>query len=79
VLKSFRSVGEGLISQRKAELLATAKSNPKGGIEKKTVQGWDLLSLLIKAHMATDLPDGACMTDEEVLWRESDLEYCDLN
>jgi hypothetical protein len=28
--------------------------------------------------MATDLPDNARMTDEEVLARESGLEYCRL-
>jgi len=66
-LKSLQSVGKGLISQKKAELLATAESNPQGGVEKKTVQSRDLLSLLIKANMATDLPDSARMTDEEIL------------
>jgi hypothetical protein len=68
-----------LISQKKAEILATTESNPKGGVEKKTVQGRDLLSLLIKANMATDLPDSSRMTDEEILSRESELEYCDLD
>ena len=75
-LKALRSFGEGLISQKKAELLATTECNPKGGVEKKTVQGRDLLSLLIKANMAIDLPDNARMTDEEVLSRESEFEYC---
>ena len=67
-----------MISQKKAELLATTESNPKAGVEKKTVQGRDLLSLLIKANMATDLPDSSRMTDEEILSRESELEHCDL-
>ena len=29
--------------------------------------------------MATDIPDSSRMTDEEVLSRESELDYCDLN
>ena len=29
--------------------------------------------------MATDLPDSSRMTDEEVLTRESELKYCDLD
>jgi hypothetical protein len=77
-LKALQSIGEELISQRKAELLATTEGNPKGGVEKKTIQGRDLLSLLIKANMATDLPDSSRMTDEEILSRESELEYCYL-
>ncbi|THH14731.1 hypothetical protein EW146_g5637 [Bondarzewia mesenterica] len=37
------------------------------GIEKKDVQGRDILSLLIKANMATDLPENARLNDEEIL------------
>ena len=48
-------------------------------MEKKNFEGRDLLSLLIRANMATDLPDNARMTDEEVLARESDSKYCDSN
>jgi len=66
-LKALKSVGQGLISQKKAEILATTESGAKGGVEKKNVEGRDLLSLLIKANMATDLPESARMTDEEIL------------
>ncbi|KAI0252854.1 cytochrome P450 [Lactifluus subvellereus] len=56
-----------MISQKKAEILATAESDAKGGIEKRNIQGRDLLSLLIKANMATDIADNARMNDEEIL------------
>ena len=50
-----------------------------GGVDKNTVRGRNLLSLLIKANMATDIPDNSRMTDEEVLSRKSELEYYGLN
>ena len=48
-------------------------------MEKQTFEGRDLLSLLIKANMAADVPDSARMTDEEILARESESEYWDLD
>ncbi|KAH9968095.1 cytochrome P450 [Russula dissimulans] len=65
-LESLRSLGRSLISQKKAEIL-TSESNVKSGVEKRSIQGRDLLSLLIKANMATDIGDSARMTDEEIL------------
>lgn len=66
-----------MISQKKAEILATTESSAKGDVEKKNFEGRDLLSLLIKANMATDLPESARMTDEEILSRESESVYYD--
>jgi hypothetical protein len=59
-----------MIAQKKAEILAT-EIGGKGGVEKRNIEGRDLLSLLIKANMATDIPDHARMTDEEISARES--------
>jgi hypothetical protein len=61
-----------LISQKKAEILATAESDPdaKGRIKKRHIPGRDLLSLLMKANMATDIADSARMNEEEILARE---------
>jgi hypothetical protein len=77
MLQYLRSLGQGLVSQKKAKILATTQGNAQGVVEKKDFEGRDLLSLLIKANMATDLPDSARMTDEDILARESELEYCD--
>ena len=55
------------------------ENNAGGGVEKKDFQGRDLLSLLIKANMATDLSDSARMTDEEIQARESESEFFDLD
>jgi hypothetical protein len=69
--KSLRSIGQSMISQKKAEILVTTEIGGKGRVEKSNIQGRDLLSLLIKANMATDIPDRARMTDEDILERES--------
>jgi len=66
-LKSLRSLGKSLIIQKKAEILTTSESDVKSGVEKRSIQGRDLLSLLIRANMATDIQDNARMTDEEIL------------
>ena len=61
----MREIGMGILKQRRAEILST------GSVEKKDVQGRDLLTLLLKANMATDIPEDQRLTDEEVLARAS--------
>ena len=74
-LKSIRAIGRRMIAQKKAEIHATSESDAptrsQGGVEKRNIQGRDLLSVLIRANMATDIPDTARMTDDEILARES--------
>ncbi|KAI0640363.1 cytochrome P450 [Trametes meyenii] len=62
----MRRVGMQLLA-KKAELLSDGGA--KGGIERRDVVGCDLLTLLIKANMAADVPDNQRLTDEEVLGR----------
>jgi hypothetical protein len=69
--KCIRSIGQSMISQKKAEILSSSEIDSKGRVEKKNIQGRDLLSLLMKANMATDIPDHARMTDEDILARKS--------
>ncbi|KAF8270007.1 cytochrome P450 [Lactarius quietus] len=66
-IKATQAVGRKLISQKKSEILASADVDAKGGVEKKNIQGRDLLTLLIKANMATDILDSARMSDEDIL------------
>jgi hypothetical protein len=65
-----------MISQKKSEILASTDADTKGGVGKKDIQDRDLLSLLIKANMATDIPDNARMSDEDILARESSRYVC---
>jgi hypothetical protein len=69
--KYIRSIGRNAISQRKAEILSSSEIDSKGRVEKKNIQGRDLLTLLVKANMATDIPDHARMTDEDIQARKS--------
>ena len=68
-----------MISQKKSEIFASTSDETKGDVRKKDIQGRDLLSLLIKANMATDIPDSARMSDEDILAREfSRYDVCRL-
>lgn len=65
-------IGSQLLAERKAFVFASAngRAGEKAGVGKKSVQGRDLLSLLVKANMATDLPAEARLDDADVLARE---------
>lgn len=54
-----------LIKDKKAQIM----SETSGSVEKKDFGGRDILSLLIKANMASDVPESQRLTDEEVLAR----------
>ncbi|KAA1468825.1 cytochrome P450 [Dentipellis sp. KUC8613] len=64
-MTTMRRIGNGLIAQKKAAVLAEHRDAKTVG--KEHVQGRDLLSLLIRANMATDLPESYRMEDKDVL------------
>ena len=64
-LEVMRRFGMQLIKDKKAQIM----SSSSGSVEKKDFDGRDILSLLIKANMASDVPDSQRLTDEEVLAR----------
>ena len=64
-------IGMQLLQERKAEIVRMYGEEGTGDVEKKDVQGRDLLTLLIKANTATDIPDSQRLTEEEVLARAS--------
>jgi hypothetical protein len=59
-------IGSILLANAKANVSATSKSS---AVEKSDIVGRDLLSLLVKANMATDLKEEQKMSDEDVLAR----------
>ncbi|KAM5542224.1 hypothetical protein V8D89_004097 [Ganoderma adspersum] len=61
---TMQRIGMQLLQEKKAEIM---REKSTGAVEKKDVQGRDLLTLLIKANMATDIPDDQRLTDEEVV------------
>ncbi|VDC04361.1 unnamed protein product [Peniophora sp. CBMAI 1063] len=56
-------VGKQFLAERKAAVLASGESK----VQRKDVVGKDLLSLLVRDNMASDIPEDSRMTDEEVL------------
>ncbi|KAH0833995.1 cytochrome P450 [Lanmaoa asiatica] len=60
-------VGKELISNAKAA--ARASATEKGEVTKDSLHGRDVLSLLVKANMASDVPESQRLSDEEMLAR----------
>ncbi|KIO26751.1 hypothetical protein M407DRAFT_197174 [Tulasnella calospora MUT 4182] len=58
-------VGGRLVREKRAAVLAAASG--ADAVEKESVAGRDLLSVLIKANMATDIKDSERMNDAEVI------------
>ncbi|KAI0633787.1 cytochrome P450 [Trametes polyzona] len=63
----FQGVGAQLVAERKAEILRAASEKNLHGIERKDLQGRDLLTLLMKANMAKDIPDEQRLSDADVI------------
>ena len=64
----MRRIGMQLIAEKKDAILAEMDASRKRG--KDSVQGRDLLTVLLKANMADDIPESQRLTDEEVLARK---------
>ena len=70
----MRRIGKQLIAEKKAAIVReTAERKEKNpgdtGMARNDMQGRDLLTLLLKANMATDIPDNQRLSDEDVLAR----------
>ncbi|KAI0260279.1 cytochrome P450 [Gloeopeniophorella convolvens] len=63
----IRRVGTRLIDDKKAAVIAESSTDGSGVVEKQNVQGHDLLSLLIRSNMASDMPETMRMSDSEIL------------
>ena len=61
-------IGNQLLRDSKAALVADDGTG--GKFEKSTFERRDLLSLLLRANMSTDLPPSQRMTDDDVLARK---------
>ncbi|EIM91637.1 cytochrome P450 [Stereum hirsutum FP-91666 SS1] len=71
-LNVLHRLGHSMIEQKKIQVLKEAgpsdtSSNASGSLQKADVQGRDLLSLLMKANMASDIPEDARMSDDEIV------------
>lgn len=75
-LEKIRNIGSELIENKKSAILAECNVDGSGAIGKQDVQGHDLLSLLIKSNIASDIPENMRMSDSEILARQS--HFCFL-
>ena len=75
--RTMTQIGKELLTNAKAAALASATE--KGEIEKNSLHGRDLLSLLVKANMATDIPESQKLSDKDVIARALHLECSQLN
>ncbi|KAI9452898.1 cytochrome P450 [Lactarius psammicola] len=66
-LEVIRRIGSRLIQDKKAAVLSELSLDGSGIVEKHDVQGHDLLSLLIKSNIASDIPESMRMSDEEII------------
>ncbi|KAI0933177.1 hypothetical protein AcV7_004723 [Taiwanofungus camphoratus] len=62
---AMRHIGMQLVAEKKTAIRQASQDNEKG--DGKALQGRDLLTLLIKANMATDLQEDQRLSDEDVL------------
>lgn len=61
----LREIGMKIINDKKAEIVAQGHGHVEKGSEE--VQGRDLLTVLIRANMAEDLPEAQRLSDDEML------------
>ncbi|KAG9045760.1 hypothetical protein FS837_005681 [Tulasnella sp. UAMH 9824] len=59
-------VGRKLLDERRAAILAEATGGANA-VDKKSVSGKDIFSVMIKANLAHDIKDSERMTDQEVI------------
>lgn len=67
----FQRIGTQLVEDRKAAILKEASEKHLQGIGRKDLQGRDLLTLLIRANMAQDVPESQRLSKEDVIGRAS--------
>jgi hypothetical protein len=65
--RTMARIGSQLLRDSKASIEASTEKG--GSVEKSSWEARDLLSLLVRANMATDLPDSQRLTDADVLAR----------
>jgi hypothetical protein len=76
--KEIQHTGSQLIQDRKTAVRDESDVNGSGAIGRQDVGGHDLLSLLIKANIAADMPESMRMSDSEILSRELIVPFPNL-
>ncbi len=80
----MKRIGMRLIQEKKAAIIRErAEKSEQGksfnGIERRDLRSRDLLTLLIKANMASDIPESQRLSDEDVLARAHPITFISLS
>lgn len=67
--EAMSRIGTQMIEERKKAIISEKMGEKNFG--RKDLEGRDLLSLLLKANLATDIPASQKLGDDEVLARKS--------
>ncbi|KAI0280140.1 cytochrome P450 [Russula aff. rugulosa BPL654] len=76
--EEIQHTGSQLIQDRKSAVRAECGVDGSGAVGRQDVGGHDLLSLLIKANIAADMPESMRMSDTEILSREHIVPFPNL-
>jgi hypothetical protein len=66
----MHQIGEQLLRESKAAIGAGVNDEAAGSIEKDDLRGRDLLSLLVRANVATDIPESQRLSDDDAVARK---------
>ncbi len=76
--KEVQRTGSQLIQDRKTAVRTECDVDGSHAVGRQDVGGHDLLSLLIKANIAADMPERMRMSDSEILSRERIVSFPSL-
>ncbi|TFY70485.1 hypothetical protein EVG20_g2510 [Dentipellis fragilis] len=68
-------IGGQIVAERKAAVLAGISDSEKESLGKNSIEGRDLMSLLIKANLANDVAEDARLSDEDLVSRHTALSW----
>ena len=67
--KIIHEIGMQLIAEKKAAIYENRAVSDEV-VKREDIEGHDLLSLLLRSNMASDLPESARLSDKDILARE---------
>ncbi len=67
----MKQIGADLVEKKKAAILASHEKNFDLSKDDHDTENRDLLTLLMRANMGTDIPESQRLSDEDVIARES--------
>ena len=70
----MKKIGRGLVEKKKAAIMASHNEKDSNA-SKDDTESRDLLTLLMRANLATDIPENQRLSDDDVIAREFTLVF----